>query len=184
MRIGINCGGIRDSGLQRLCTHIDALPSCKVMLHVVRCPHGPYFIQVKGYPANPKTIGEAIRKRRLDLSLRQIDVAEIIGFDEITVVNSEKGRCTPHIKHMPCIFRFLHLSIPGLESPPGRQQHRRANCCASQITWSHPEGICLRARGRSEHAGTVGAWRPPTNRKIRRCNSCKCALVRLVPARS
>ena len=33
----------------------------------MRCEQGPYFRKHAGYPANPKTIGEAIRKRRLDL---------------------------------------------------------------------------------------------------------------------
>ena len=41
---------------------------CKVTLHMMRCSHGPYVAQVKGYATNPKTIGEAIRKRRLDLT--------------------------------------------------------------------------------------------------------------------
>jgi hypothetical protein len=36
---------------------------------------GRYSTEKKGYPAIPKTLGEEIRKRRLDLNLRQIDVA-------------------------------------------------------------------------------------------------------------
>jgi hypothetical protein len=47
---------------------------CRTTLHGMRSQTGPYFTKVKGYPANPKTIGEAIRKRRLDCGLRQIDV--------------------------------------------------------------------------------------------------------------
>lgn len=70
--------------------------------------------QVKGYPANPKTIGEAIRKRRLDLELRQIDVAKIIGCNELTVVNWERGHRTPRIEHMANIVQFLgHNPLPG-----------------------------------------------------------------------
>jgi DNA-binding XRE family transcriptional regulator len=77
----------------------------------MRCPHGPYFSQVKGYPADPKTIGQAIRKRRLDLDLRQIDVAKIIGCHELTIVNWEKGHRTPRIKQMPSIVRFLGYNL-------------------------------------------------------------------------
>jgi DNA-binding transcriptional regulator YiaG len=73
----------------------------------MRCPLGPYFTQVKGYPANPKTIGEAIRKKRLDLELRQIDVAKTIGCHELTVVNWEKGHRTPRVNHMAGVIRFL-----------------------------------------------------------------------------
>jgi transcriptional regulator with XRE-family HTH domain len=93
---------------------MDALPFCKVTLRRMRCPHGPYFIQVKGYPANPKTIGEAIRKRRLDLGLRQIDVATLIGCDETTVVHWEKDRANPRLSHIPGIIQFLgHNPLPG-----------------------------------------------------------------------
>jgi DNA-binding XRE family transcriptional regulator len=73
----------------------------------MRCPNGPYFTKVKGYPANPKTIGEAIRKRRVDLDRRQIDAATLIGCHELTVVNWEKGQWTPHIKHLASMVRFL-----------------------------------------------------------------------------
>ena len=66
---------------------MDALPFCKVTLRRLRCPWGPYSTEKKGYPATPKTMGEEIRKRRLDLNLRQIDAARIIGCDEMTVVN-------------------------------------------------------------------------------------------------
>jgi transcriptional regulator with XRE-family HTH domain len=52
-------------------------------------------------------MGEEIRKRRLDLNLRQIDVAKIIGCDETTVVNWEKGYASPRINHMPKVVEFL-----------------------------------------------------------------------------
>ncbi len=49
-----------------------------------------------------------IRKRRLDLGLRQRDVAEIVGCDTMTVVNWEKGHTAfPQIKHMAGVVRFL-----------------------------------------------------------------------------
>lgn len=80
----------------------------------MRCPIGPYFTEVKGYPATPKTIGEMIRKRRLDSGLRQIDVARIIGCDEMSVVNWEKGHTTPRVNRMAGVAKFLgfdHLPI-------------------------------------------------------------------------
>jgi transcriptional regulator with XRE-family HTH domain len=49
-----------------------------------------------------------IRKRRLDLGLRQADVAEIIGCDTMTVVNWEKSHTAfPQINHMAGVVRFL-----------------------------------------------------------------------------
>jgi len=73
----------------------------------MRCPWGPYSIEKKGYPATPKTLGEEIRKRRLDLKLRQIDVAKIIGCDEMTVVNWEKGHTSSRNNHMGKVVEFL-----------------------------------------------------------------------------
>jgi hypothetical protein len=62
---------------------MEALPFCKATLDGVRCPKGPYFAEVRSYPSDPTTIGEAIRKRRLDLGLRQIDVAKLVGCNEM-----------------------------------------------------------------------------------------------------
>jgi DNA-binding XRE family transcriptional regulator len=87
---------------------MGALPFCWATLRGVRCPIGPYFTKVKGYPAKPRTIGEAIRKRRLDLGLRQIDVAGIIGCDQLTILNWEKGHTKPQIKKMAEVRRFLN----------------------------------------------------------------------------
>jgi transcriptional regulator with XRE-family HTH domain len=48
-----------------------------------------------------------IRKRRLDLGLRQIDVATIVGCDEMSVVNWEKGHTSTRINHMAALVKFL-----------------------------------------------------------------------------
>jgi transcriptional regulator with XRE-family HTH domain len=55
-------------------------------------------------------LGGEIRKRRLDLNLRQIDVAKIIGCDEMTMVNWEKGYASPRIHHMPKVVEFLRFN--------------------------------------------------------------------------
>jgi len=46
----------------------------------------------KGYSVVPKTLGEHVRKRRLDLGLEQAQVAERIGVTTSTVYNWEHGR--------------------------------------------------------------------------------------------
>jgi DNA-binding transcriptional regulator YiaG len=89
---------------------MGSLPFCKATLRGVRCPWGPYATEKKGYPATPKTLGEEIRKRRLDLNFRQIDVAKIIGYDEMTVVNWEKGYASPRINHRPKVVEFLRFN--------------------------------------------------------------------------
>jgi transcriptional regulator with XRE-family HTH domain len=83
------------------------LPFCWATLRGVRCPIGPYVTETKGYPVDPKTIGEMIRKRRLDLGLRQIEAAKMIGCDEMSIVNWEKGHRTPRVNHMAGVVEFL-----------------------------------------------------------------------------
>ena len=72
-----------------------------------RCSQGPYFRAQTGYPASPKTIGEAIRKRRLDLGLKQREAAKMIGCNYLTLVNWEKGHFTPRVNRMAGVVRFL-----------------------------------------------------------------------------
>ena len=58
------------------------------------------------YPTNPITIGEHIRKRRMDLGLLQREVAEIIGVTESSVWNWEHGT-EPELQYNQSIIRFL-----------------------------------------------------------------------------
>ncbi len=46
----------------------------------------------------------------MDLSLRQKDVAEIIGCDETTITNWESGRRTPTISHTAKIASFWNTT--------------------------------------------------------------------------
>ncbi|MEX0813147.1 MAG: helix-turn-helix transcriptional regulator [Chitinophagales bacterium] len=59
------------------------------------------------YPTKITTIGDHIRKKRLDLGLYQKDVAQFIGVTTDTITFWEKGRSKPTIKQMPKIITFL-----------------------------------------------------------------------------
>jgi transcriptional regulator with XRE-family HTH domain len=72
----------------------------------------------KAYPKAVKTIGDAIRTRRLDFGLNQEDVAKIIGCDQMSVLNWEKGYNKPTTNKMSGIVRFLGWRP--LKRPPGR----------------------------------------------------------------
>jgi len=91
---------------RKLHTVRDVLPFCRATPYGIRCPHGSHYIKVKGYPLQPG-IGEAIRKRRLDLNLRQVDAAKSIGCNEMTIVNWEKGHTRPRPKKYSAIRTFL-----------------------------------------------------------------------------
>jgi DNA-binding XRE family transcriptional regulator len=67
----------------------------------------------KAYPKAVTTIGDAIRKCRLDLGLLQKDVAKIIGCDKTTILNWERGHTHPSAKHMAQVVIFLaHHRVP------------------------------------------------------------------------
>ncbi|MDR3403532.1 MAG: helix-turn-helix transcriptional regulator [Chthoniobacter sp.] len=68
-----------------------------------------------------------IRKRRLDLGLRQADVAEIVGCDTMTVVNWEKGHSAlPQINHMAGVVEFLGFNpLPGGDTVAERLVNHR-----------------------------------------------------------
>ncbi len=53
------------------------------------------------------TIGDHIRKRRLDLGLTQRDVARATGAGIQTVSLWEQGRHLPEIRYWPGVIRFL-----------------------------------------------------------------------------
>jgi transcriptional regulator with XRE-family HTH domain len=76
------------------------LPFCKVTLKGQK-PLSPF------YPKALKTLGDHIRKKRLDLGLLQREVAQKIGTSETSIHNWERGHTTPSLNFMPGILRFL-----------------------------------------------------------------------------
>lgn len=60
-----------------------------------------------GYPKAPKTLGEALKKRRMDLGSLQREVATKLGVNEASVWNWEKGRTAPAKRFITRIRRFL-----------------------------------------------------------------------------
>ena len=64
------------------------MPFCQTTLKAKRP-------RIRAYPEELKTIGDHIRKRRLDLGLLQKDVGRLVGVDTTTVTNWEKGRTGP-----------------------------------------------------------------------------------------
>ncbi|MBI4410044.1 MAG: helix-turn-helix transcriptional regulator [Gemmatimonadetes bacterium] len=61
----------------------------------------------EAHPRELLSIGDHVRKRRLDLGLRQKDLARRLGVNVNTVTNWEVGRSTPALWHVPGIIRFL-----------------------------------------------------------------------------
>jgi len=55
----------------------------------------------------PISLGEHIKKMRLQLELLQKDVARQLGVSLWTVINWENGLSEPPVRAMPAIFQFL-----------------------------------------------------------------------------
>jgi len=60
-----------------------------------------------GYPTNPKTVGEHLKRRRMDLGIRQKDLACELGVSPWTLRLWEAGGTSPEIRLWPGIIRFL-----------------------------------------------------------------------------
>ena len=61
------------------------------------------------YPA--RTLGERIRKGGLEQSLFQKDLAKIIGVNEMTIVNCEKGRTKPTKRNLGILKLILEFEL-------------------------------------------------------------------------
>jgi transcriptional regulator with XRE-family HTH domain len=58
-------------------------------------------------PDVANSLGEHIRKKRIEKGQFQKQVAEILGVSEDTVTYWEKNRCEPQVKHYPKIISYL-----------------------------------------------------------------------------
>ena len=77
-----------------------ALPFCHVRL-TTRKPDNPT------YPKAVKTLGDHLRKRRMDLGLLQREVALQLGVDPMSVNSWEVGRTVPQVRFIPAVITFL-----------------------------------------------------------------------------
>jgi len=76
------------------------LPFCKVTLKAEKPASALY-------PKKLKTLGDHLRKRRLNLNLLQKEVAQKIGVDKASIYNWENNRISPSIYSIPKIIGFL-----------------------------------------------------------------------------
>lgn len=91
---------------------IRGLDDCRSRRGIPALPFSRWGVVVRKqlgdkYVEHPKTIGEHLARRRLELGLLQRRVAEIIGVCEDTITYWENGRSTPHVHYYPKIINFL-----------------------------------------------------------------------------
>ncbi|MCK9345049.1 MAG: recombinase family protein [Candidatus Pacebacteria bacterium] len=88
-------GGRKATELHR---RVAFLPYVRVCLKSLR---------KKDFDFEPRTLGEQIKRRRLELCLSQKEVGEMLGVSSFTVLNWEKGKTMPNEEAMPRIASFL-----------------------------------------------------------------------------
>jgi transcriptional regulator with XRE-family HTH domain len=103
-----------------------------------------------GYPHDPKTLGEHLRRVRLDRDLWQKDVAREIGCSKASLLNRERGRAEPELRFLPAILRFL-----GYDPRPAPMTFGERLRSAHEAEGLSEEAL---ARRLGFDPGTVAAW--------------------------
>lgn len=85
---------------KRRCSDIPALPFCHSTTKSIKST---------GYNnlEDCQTMGDHLKRKRLLLGLRQIDVAGILGIGPWTLANWETGKAEPLVRYYPAIADFL-----------------------------------------------------------------------------
>jgi transcriptional regulator with XRE-family HTH domain len=112
---------------------------------------------LSAYPRTLKTLGDHLRKKRLDLKLLQKEVAEKLGADATSVNNWEMNRTAPSLPFLPRIVEFLeYVPIEMSPSNPGELiAFSRKLLGISQEQLAQQLGI---------DPGTLGRWEKGKNR--------------------
>ena len=63
--------------------------------------------RIHEYSLFPQTVGEHIRKVRIERDLLQLDVARLIGVSDESIYYWENGRSVPQVQFYPAIIAFL-----------------------------------------------------------------------------
>jgi transcriptional regulator with XRE-family HTH domain len=91
-----------------------------------------------GYPLTVRTLGDRLKRRRLDLGLQRNEVAFRLKVDPTTVRNWEEGRTLPAVRHYPAIGAFLGTNrLPEPTTPAEALRYARVE-----------RGLSLRAMAR------------------------------------
>ena len=135
-------------------TYRGSLPSCGIHL---RAPKP----LPKAYPRQLKTIGDHIRKRRLDLELRQVDVAQRLGVSVASVGDWEAGETSPSIHFTPKVIEFL-----------GFNPHEPQVACMGGRLVAYRRRLGLTQRELARRLGfdpcTIASWERGEHKPMRR----------------
>src|SRR5947207_8992961 len=88
---------------------LHLLGICHCAIRIRRPPNSEHFKRLRNYPANPKTLGEHLRKKRVDLSLSMTQLAKLLGLGitDTAIEKWEKNQNRPTDTHPKLIVEFL-----------------------------------------------------------------------------
>jgi len=113
--------------------------------HISRARHQfpPHWKSNQRVPAQPTTLGDQIKKHRLELHWLQTDVASKIGISSASVSNWERGITTPSRRMTKRIREFLDYT-PKLAIKVQRNDFHCQTCGISNTSSAHClfEKIC------------------------------------------
>jgi len=72
-----------------------------------------------GCPDKPQTIGEHLKQRRIELGLKQTEVASLLGVHRGSIQLWEQGRGDQGVRSFPAIIRFLGYVPFECDGTPG-----------------------------------------------------------------
>jgi transcriptional regulator with XRE-family HTH domain len=93
------------------------------MIRIRRTPKSLHFHKFRHYPASPKTLGEHLRKKRIDrqLSMTQLALLLGLGITDSAVEKWERNQNRPTEEHRNRIIEFLGFD-PAIANPTGDSQ--------------------------------------------------------------
>jgi len=80
-------------------------------IHHHRSTISLHFRQLRRYPTNPKTLGEHLRKKRIDLSLSMTQLSKFLelGVADTTIEKWEKNVSKPTEPYRSKLIKFLGM---------------------------------------------------------------------------
>lgn len=117
-----------------------ALPFCNLRLIGRRPREFP-----RGYPFTPRTLGERIRQRRLDLGLTQQTLGERLGCWSQSVASWERDESVPLAGRWPAIEGVLGAGlVPERDGLPGQIRIARLRLGLTQEELARRAGVNVR----------------------------------------
>ena len=113
----------------------------------------------RGYPATPVTIGDHVRKCRMDRELSQPEAAREIGVHFTTLRGWESGTRNPAVGFLPAVIEFLGY-VPFPEgSTSGEELVARRMAKGLTTAAARPAAWCRRLDGLAVGEGLVNGGR-------------------------